>query len=73
MSSYLVWTLIISGSVSVIGFWAYTLEMLQGRITRFTRWQDLNSWQLELVIMTAGGVIVFLLTLIVGAIIRSYA
>lgn len=73
MSSYLIWTLIISGSVSVIGFWAYTLELLQDRVAWSARWRDLNSWQLELVIMTAGGVIVFLSTLIVAAIIRSYA
>lgn len=63
----------ISGCVGVVGFWAYTFEMLQDRITRFTRWRDLNHYQLELTVMMVGGVIIFLSALILGAMFRSVA
>lgn len=63
-----IWILIVSGAVSIVGFWAYSLELLQGRVARDTRWSELNSYQVELVFITLGSVSVFLLTLLISVI-----
>lgn len=70
---YVNWALVVSDCISAVGFWAYTLEVIQGRIKRKTRWSELSSYQRELAFMTLLGLMVFLLTLIIHVVLRSNA
>jgi hypothetical protein len=69
---YINWTLVISAICATVGFWAFTLEVIQGRIRRRTSWSELNHYQMEVAVLTILGCTVFLGTLIVGAILKSY-
>lgn len=73
MNQYVAWTLIISGCASAVGFWAYTLEMIRGKVSFSTRWKDLSGWQLETFVLAVGGLLIFLGALIVGAILKGQA
>jgi hypothetical protein len=64
------WILVISGCCAVVGFWAYVLEVLQDRISIRTKWSDLSGYQWEVTLLTIVGAIVFLGTLITGAILK---
>lgn len=67
------WVLVISACVGAVGLWAYILEVIQGRITRYTTWKELNIDQLVLAIMVIAAPIVFVSALIVGAIIKAHS
>ena len=68
--TYINWILVISGCCALVGFWAYTLEMIRGNVTFSTRWKDLAGWQLETFVLAVGGFLVFLTALIVNAILQ---
>jgi hypothetical protein len=69
---YINWILVISAICATVGFWAFTLETIQGRIQRRTPWSDLNHYQIELAVLTILGATVFVGTLIVRAILKFY-
>ena len=71
MNSYIAWVLVISGCTGAVGFWAYSLEMIRGKVTFATRWKDLERHQLEFFILAVGGLFVFLGALVAGAILKS--
>jgi hypothetical protein len=54
----------------VTGFTCYIIEAARGRIGRFTRWSELNAYQLVMAIMMLGGAAVFLGTLTIGALLK---
>jgi hypothetical protein len=63
--------LVLSAFSSVIGLGLYSLEVFAYRVGMFTKWRDLSLLQITYTAMTLGGVIGFLLTLILGAIFRA--
>jgi hypothetical protein len=69
---YINWILLISGVCAAVGFWAYMLEVIQGRIQRRTSWSELTFYQREVAALIILGSTVFLGTMIVGAILKSY-
>ena len=72
MNSYIDWILVISGCIGAVGVWAYTFEIIRGKVTLATKWKDLTGHQLEVSILAVGGALVFLVTLIVGVILKSH-
>ena len=70
MNIYIHWLLVLSAVVGIVGFWAYTLEVMRDKISRFTRWSDFDSYQSFVAWMMIGGIITFFITLVVGAILK---
>lgn len=64
--------MLISAVCAVVGFWAFMLEVIQGRIQRATTWSELNFYQREVAALIILGSAVFVGTMIVGAILKSY-
>lgn len=62
--------LLVAGITTLVGFWAYMLEVIQGRVGRYTTWCELSGYQFEIALMTIVGSITFIVTLIVAAIIK---
>lgn len=67
---YLNWVLLISMVCAIVGFWAFTLELIRGRVHRRTTWKQLDSYQREITAFTIVGAATFLTTLIIGAILK---
>lgn len=70
MNIYIHWILVLSAVAGIVGFLAYTLEVLQGRVKRSTPWSGLDSYQIWRAVLTLVSIFIFLITLVVGAIIK---
>ena len=70
MNIYICWILVISACAGIVGFWAYTLEVLQGRVKRSTPWSGLDSYQIWFAVLTLVSISIFLASLVVGAILK---
>lgn len=64
----MIWILLISFMTAVVGFWAWTLEVIHGDVDNNTTWSELNTAQWEYSIMMIGGSLVFIISLIITAI-----
>lgn len=64
MIEYTGWGVILGLCCGAVGFWAYTYELIQGRVSRWTRWKDLKGYQLEVYILAMGGLCLFVISLI---------
>jgi len=70
---YIHWIMVLSAVAGIVGFWAYMLEVIQGRIQRYTTWAELNRYQTEVAAVVIASPIVFIGALNVGAILKSYS
>jgi hypothetical protein len=66
MNAYLL-TFDISLALAAIGFWMYTYEVIQGRITRTTRWSELTGDQLSYAIAMGAGAVGIIATVLIKA------
>ena len=73
MNIYINWILVISACAGLVGCWAYTLELIRGKVNRYTTWKELDSYQWFIAAIMLGGAGVFLATLIIGALIKGHA
>jgi hypothetical protein len=66
MNAYL-WLFDISLALAAIGFWMYTYEVIQRRITRTTRWSELTGDQWSYVGAMGVGAVGIITTVLVKA------
>lgn len=73
MIDYINWGIIIGLCCGAVGFWTYTYELIQGRVSMSTRWRDLKGYALEVYILSMGGLALFIVSLIARVLLSSRA
>ena len=69
---YINWILVISAICATVGFCTFVFGAIDFQLHPFTTWSELNRYQMVVAALTILGTTVFVGTMIVAAILKSY-